>query len=341
MITAERVLQFSKTLRQNLAQFASELGDIGQSEVIGLEPFDTGLIDVSSPDLQTNIGREINVQGGIGIAIQFLPTTPLPSPSVGDVKVYINRPDGFSLDPAIDKILPVWPIAKLYVKAKAGATGGVRIRIYKDPTLLFTISPESAQSGGGTASEVKVQNASGTVINPATEDTLAAGVKIKNATGTVINPATEDTLAGGVKVKNASGTVINPATEDTLAGGVKVKNASGTVINPATEGTLSSVQTNTNPLASQRTSIAHNQVTVGTTAVQLSNVTIPSGFSVVVKALAGNTGKVYIGLSSVTTSNGYELSAGEEAPPLQISNLNVLYAVADAAGQKICYIVEQ
>jgi hypothetical protein len=62
---------------------------------------------------------------------------------------------------------------------------------------------------------------------------------------------------------------------------------------------------------------------------------------VVVKALSGNTGKVYIGLSGVTTSSGYELGAGEEAPPLQISNLNVLYAISDSANQKICYIVEQ
>jgi hypothetical protein len=137
--------------------------------------------------VQSGNGREINVQGGIGLAIQFLPPNPLPTPAIGDVKIYINRPDGFSIDPRIDKIIPIWPIVKIYVKAKQGATGGVRIRIYKDPTFLFTVSPESALMG-----EVKVQNVSGVVINPATEDTLASGIKVKDASGTVINPATSE-----------------------------------------------------------------------------------------------------------------------------------------------------
>jgi hypothetical protein len=163
------------------------LGDLSQSEIVGLEPFETELIDISSPDVQFGNGREINVQGGIGLAIQFLPPAPLPTPAIGDVKVYINRPDGFSVDPRIDRIIPIWPIVKIFVKAKQGATGGVRIRIYKDPTFLFTVSPESALMG-----EVKVQNSSGAVINPATEDTLAGGIKIKDSSGTVINPATSE-----------------------------------------------------------------------------------------------------------------------------------------------------
>jgi hypothetical protein len=193
MTPPERVRQVSRVLRQNLAQLAAELGDLSQSEIVGLEPFETELIDISSPDVQSGNGREINVQGGIGLAIQFLPPNPLPTPAIGDVRVYINRPDGFSIDPRIDKIIPIWPIVKIYVKAKQGATGGVRIRIYKDPTFLFTVSPESALMG-----EIKVQNVTGAVINPATEETLSAmanGIKVKDASGTVINPATEDTLA--------------------------------------------------------------------------------------------------------------------------------------------------
>jgi len=165
----ERVRQASRILRQNLAQLAADLGDLSQSEFVGLEPFETELIDISSQDVQSGNGREIGIQGGIGLAIQFLPPNPLPNPDIGDVRVYINRPDGFSVDPRVDKIIPVWPIIKLYVKAKQGATGGVRIRVFKDPTFLFTVSPESALLG-----EVKVQNSSGVLINPATEDTLSA-----------------------------------------------------------------------------------------------------------------------------------------------------------------------
>ena len=53
--------------------------------------------------------------------------------------------------------------------------------------------------------------------------------------------------------------------------------------------------------------------TVGTagTEVQISN-TANKVRWIKVKALAGNSNKVYLGVSDVTASNGYELSAGNE-----------------------------
>jgi hypothetical protein len=335
-------------LRQNLAQLAAELGDLSQSEIVGLEPFETELIDISSPDVQSGNGREINVQGGIGLAIQFLPPNPLPTPAIGDVKIYINRPDGFSVDPRIDKILPVWPIVKLFVKAKQGATGGVRIRIFKDPTFLFTVSPESALMG-----EVKVQNAAGVTINPATEDTLAGGVKVKNAAGTVINPATEDTLAGGIKVKNAAGTVINPATEDTLAGGIKVKNAAGTVINPATEDTLAGgikiknsagtvINPATNELFQNRSSGYSKQYSVGTTVITGDNQAVPDGKAIAIWADPDNTAEVaftFDGTTNPVVGTHAGLKPGQGIS-IMLTNINKIKMVAASGTQKINIVVE-
>ena len=53
-----------------------------------------------------------------------------------------------------------------------------------------------------------------------------------------------------------------------------------------------------------------NVATAGT-EVQISNTTNRVR-GIKVKALAGNSNKVYLGVSDVTASNGYELSAGNE-----------------------------
>ena len=53
-----------------------------------------------------------------------------------------------------------------------------------------------------------------------------------------------------------------------------------------------------------------NVATAGT-EVQISNTTNRVRW-IKVKALAGNSNKVYLGVSDVTASNGYELSAGNE-----------------------------
>jgi hypothetical protein len=220
------------------------------------------------------------------------------------VKIYINRPDGFSVDPRIDKILPVWPIVKLFVKAKQGATGGVRIRVFKDPTFLFTVSPESALMG-----EVKVQNAAGVTINPATEDTLAGGVKVKNSSGTVINPATEDTLAGGVKVKNASGTAINPATIE---------------------------------LFQNRASGYSKQYAVGTTVVTGDNQAVPDGKAIAIWADPDNTAEVaftFDGTTNPVVGTHAGLKPGQGIS-IMLTNINNIKMVAASSGQKINIIVE-
>lgn len=92
-------------------------------------------------------------------------------------------------------------------------------------------------------------------------------------------------------------------------------------------------------VGSRSASPQHGQVTVGTSVVQLPDVSIPEGFAVVIKAMGDNSGKIYIGGPGVSTSNGYELGAGDGIG-LRVSNLNYVYAIADTENQKICWIVE-
>jgi len=80
-----------------------------------------------------------------------------------------------------------------------------------------------------------------------------------------------------------------------------------------------------------------NQVTVGTSAVQITATSTPIK-TVTVKADNDNAGNVYVGFSSgVTTGNGFRLAAGE-AITIPIDDLSKIWLIADAADQLVHYI---
>jgi len=85
-----------------------------------------------------------------------------------------------------------------------------------------------------------------------------------------------------------------------------------------------------------QSSFIHGQQTVGLTVVQLSSNALKN--SINIKASNNNTGKIYIGNSnSVTTSDGFELSAGESLT-LPITNSNLVYLISDSISQNVCYV---
>ena len=80
------------------------------------------------------------------------------------------------------------------------------------------------------------------------------------------------------------------------------------------------------------------QITVTTagTAVQGPST---GGLQVAVKAMAGNSGIVYVGndaAGDVTSANGFELSAGEGV--VVRKNLNALWFDAATNGDKLCWL---
>jgi hypothetical protein len=80
----------------------------------------------------------------------------------------------------------------------------------------------------------------------------------------------------------------------------------------------------------------NNQFTVATsgTAVQLQT---SANLSLTIKALAGNTGLIYVGDSTVDSTNGFELSAGDSVS-IAVSNNNVIWIDASVSGEKVCVI---
>jgi|WetSurMetagenome_2_1015567.scaffolds.fasta_scaffold166474_4 hypothetical protein len=82
------------------------------------------------------------------------------------------------------------------------------------------------------------------------------------------------------------------------------------------------------------------QITVTTagTEVQGSNIATPYG--VYVKALAGNTGVMYVGNNgdgTVSSSTGFQLSAGA-AIHVNVANLSDLWVDSASNGDKVCWL---
>lgn len=71
-------------------------------------------------------------------------------------------------------------------------------------------------------------------------------------------------------------------------------------------------------------------------AVQLTSSDKDLKNGVIVQALSTNADSVYIGDSGVTTSNGFELQAGQ-ATSIAVDNINKLY-LAGTTGDGVCWL---
>ena len=98
----------------------------------------------------------------------------------------------------------------------------------------------------------------------------------------------------------------------------------GTIDGAATEATLQTVAAVPTTISSFKTT-----VTTAGTRVQLAN---HACLSVTVKARSNNTGLIYVGDVTVTSSNGFELSAGESVS-FVIDNTNRLYIDSSVNGE--------
>ena len=78
---------------------------------------------------------------------------------------------------------------------------------------------------------------------------------------------------------------------------------------------------------------------IGTTALQLTGISIKCVFGVLIKAASTNTGIVYAGLAGVTAgtadaTDGMELEAGD-AVLIEVDNADKVWVIGSAADQKV------
>lgn len=81
-----------------------------------------------------------------------------------------------------------------------------------------------------------------------------------------------------------------------------------------------------------------HKTAIGATALQLTGTATVPRNSVTVKALAANSGTVYVGFLGVVVGSGFELSAGEAVtlPVAEVPTADLLYAIGSAVGQSVC-----
>ena len=74
--------------------------------------------------------------------------------------------------------------------------------------------------------------------------------------------------------------------------------------------------------------------TAGTRVVLASSQRV---YSVTVKALAANTGTIYVGGSTVSSTTGFQLAASESVS-MDIGNLATVYLDASVSGEGVSYL---
>jgi hypothetical protein len=77
-------------------------------------------------------------------------------------------------------------------------------------------------------------------------------------------------------------------------------------------------------------------IAVTNTAVALAASSTPVKNGVLIRALAANTGKLYVGDASVTTGNGHELAAGETTS-IAISDVSAVY-INGTSGDSVSFL---
>jgi len=93
-----------------------------------------------------------------------------------------------------------------------------------------------------------------------------------------------------------------------------------------------------------RVPVDNGEIAGDTSAKQCPDVSVAG--TVLLKAQAGNSGNVYVGIANTVTvvdgtqdaTSGLELDAGDEVE-LAVSNLNELYIICDNAGDDLSYVV--
>jgi len=86
------------------------------------------------------------------------------------------------------------------------------------------------------------------------------------------------------------------------------------------------------------------QVDLTATSTAYEVVKLRGEGAVIIKALVGNSGNVYIGRREVSTATGFELAPGESIkieyqPDRMVGEFLRIYAVCATAGDDVCYII--
>lgn len=99
-------------------------------------------------------------------------------------------------------------------------------------------------------------------------------------------------------------------------------------------------------ISTNRTSFTAQVVNAPVAGAQLPSITVPDGFSLMIRANILNTGQVYVAISQANATNAAipgnrnTLNAGDTLR-LYVTNANLVYVAGSAASQNVDLLVEQ
>lgn len=205
--------------------------------------------------------------------------------------------------------------------------GAVELKNGTDDTRA-TVTAGNALKVDGSAT---TQPVSGTV----TETNSAA---IKTAVETIDNivsgTGANISQVGGTNVDTNSGNksagtqrVVLATDQPQLTNALKVD---GSAVTQPVSGTVTTTET-------VPTTIYNGKKTVTTAGTRVTLASSQAVKSVTIKALSTNTGFIYVGDTSVASTNGFQLSAGETIS-MDIANLNTVNLDSSVSGESVTYI---
>lgn len=200
--------------------------------------------------------------------------------------------------------------------------------VWEDTSALRSVSesyplPVKVVSGGASGE----QYADGTAVDPSHKGNLVLGTDGSNYQ--ILAVDSDGHLQVDVLSAPTITAILDSPADGTYIGDVKFGESL-----PAGTNLIGKVDINSEPVPSTIYNGKKTVTTAGTAEALADSTPVKS---VVIKALYSNTGKVYVGDSSVSSSNGFELEAGD-AIAIEIDNLNKIYIDADNSGEGVSYI---
>lgn len=187
-------------------------------------------------------------------------------------------------------------------------------------TVLGTIDADTSSLAGAVAgTELQVD-----VVGSLPAGTNAIG---KLAANSGVDIGDVDVTSIPAVSLAAAQTLANVTTLETITNVVHVDDNGGAI---TVDGTLTASP-------APNTTIYNGQKAVTTGGTQVALAASQAVKWVIVKALADNTGNIYVGDSSVDSTNGYVLTPGE-AIGLDVANLATVYIDSDEDGEGVSYI---
>lgn len=191
-------------------------------------------------------------------------------------------------------------------------------------------------------SQATASNLNATVIGAGSAGTANAGVvTVQGITSMTPILATVTATNLSTNIAQVNGATVNVGTGAAGTGTQRVTTSTDSTIGTVTTvSTVTAVTTITNSVAvtvAAPTAIFNGLTNVTTAGTRVTLAASQAVKSVAIKARSTNTGTIYVGNSSVASTNGIQLLAGETVS-LNIANLNTVNIDSSVNGEGVTYI---